>query len=181
MLANVARWQSRRSARNPSWCFASGLAALLVLGGCGDSSGSTNDAAGRASEGIDASSAASLADTLGCEDVSELDGMLAPIRGNAATSGLRCTVDGEVLHIFARAPIGNASAHGREQGGTVENIRRLVGAVTVDPTCEPAVLISDDLFVVGSTTDQLADLGIAGEAPIPASPTVSDLEDCTIG
>jgi hypothetical protein len=149
---------------------ATGLAAVFLIG-CG----------GSHDPDIDASTPEALAESLGCEDVSELDSMLAPIRGRGATSGLSCEIDGETVHIFARAPIGDPSAVGWEQGGTEENIRRLLGADGVDSTCELAVLISGDVFVVGASADRLADLGVPGEEPIPVSPTVSYLDRCALG
>jgi len=88
-------------------------------------------------------------------------------------------VDGEIVHIFARAPIGDTAGEGLTQGGTVENIRRLLGADDVQATGELATLISDDVFVVGSSSELLADLGLPGEAPIPVSPTVRYLDACT--
>jgi hypothetical protein len=51
----------------------------VLLVGCGGSDDSD----------IDASTPEALAASLGCEDVSELDSMLAPIRGDAADYGLR--------------------------------------------------------------------------------------------
>lgn len=146
-----------------------GLAAVLIAG-CG----------GPDDPDIDASTPAAMAESLGCEDVSELHSMLAPIRGRAATSGLSCEMDGDTVHIFARAPIGDTSGVGWQQGGTEENIRRLLAADAVDPDCELAVLISDHVFVVGTTADQLTDLGVPGHEPIPVSPTVSYLNGCTI-
>lgn len=153
------------------WFVPSVAVAAVSIVGCGDSNDSD----------VDASSPKSVAESVGCENVSELDSMVAPIRGNAATGGLSCEIDGETVHIFARAPIGDTSAPGWTQGGTVENIRRLLGADAVDPTCELALLISDDVFVVGSSADQLTDLGVPGEEPIPVSPTVSYLSTCTFG
>jgi hypothetical protein len=149
---------------------ATGLAVVFIVG-CGGSD----------DPDIDASTPESLGESLGCENVSELDSMLAPIRGRGATTGISCEIDGETIHIFARAPIEDLSAVGWGQGGTVENIRRLLGADAVDPSCELAVLIGDDVFVVGSTADQLADLGVPGEEPIPVSPTVSYLDRCALG
>jgi hypothetical protein len=146
-----------------------GLAAVLIVG-CGGSD----------DPDIDASTPAALAESLGCENVSELHSMLAPIRGRAASSGLSCEIDGYTVHIFARSPIGDPSAVGWEQGGTEENIRRVLAGDAVDPDCELAVLISDHVFVVGTTADQLKDLGVPGDEPIPVSPTVSYLHGCTI-
>jgi len=146
-----------------------GLAAMLAVG-CGDSG----------DPDIDASTPEALAESLRCEGVSELDSMIAPIRGDAATSGISCTIADEAIHIFARAPIGDPSAVGWEQGGTEENIRRLLEANFVDPDCELAALISDHAFVVGTTEDQLTGLGIPGDEPIPVSPRTSYLDNCTI-
>jgi hypothetical protein len=146
------------------------LVVMVALVGCGDSTDSE----------IDASTPASLAESIGCDDVSELDQMIAPIRGKGASSGLGCEIDGGTIHIFARAPIEDPSAVGWGQGGTVENIRRLLGGDAADPACELAGLITDDVFVVGTTADQLTALGVPGEEPIPVSPTVSYLDSCAI-
>lgn len=142
----------------------------MLMIGCGGS-GNTD---------IDAGTPQALAESLGCEDVSELHSMFAPIRGAAATSGISCTIEDEAIHIFARAPIEDSTATGFEQGGTVENIRRLLEANAVDPGCELAALISDHVFVVGTTADQLTSLGIPGDEPIRVSPTVSYLDHCII-
>jgi hypothetical protein len=168
----VAGWTPpRTSSRSPTRGrvqLAAGLAAVVIVS-CG-----TSDA------DLDASSPQALAESLGCADISELDPMIAPIRGDAATSGISCTIDDEAIHIFARAPIGDSSGTGFEQGGTVENIRRLLEANFVDPDCELAALISDHVFVVGTTADQLTRLGIPGDEPIPVSPMTSYLDHCTI-
>jgi hypothetical protein len=130
---------------------------------------------------IDASTPESLAESLGCVDVSELDPIIAPIRGRGATGGISCKFDDETIHVFARAPIGDPNAVGWDQGGTDENIGRLLGADAVHPSCELGVLISDDVFVVGTSADRLADLGVPGDEPIPVSPTVSYLDHCALG
>lgn len=46
------------------------------------------------------------ADRLGCTAVEEIDYFNAPIRGRAATGGVRCAVGTARLHIFDRAPLG---------------------------------------------------------------------------
>lgn len=123
--------------RQRSW-LAVGVGVVLIVG-CGGSD----------TPNIDASTPESLAESLGCGDVSELDPMLAPIRGRGATRGISCEIDGETIHVFARAPIGDPNAVGWGQGGTDENIRRLLGADAVDPSCKLAVLISDDVSSSG--------------------------------
>ena len=151
-----------------------GVAAVTILGaitlllGCGGSSGSNEDAS--TPEGV--------ADATGCANVTELDSMIAPIRGKAATRGISCDLDGEVVHIFARAPIDDLSGMGFRQGGTLDNIRRLLGAG--DSSCSLALLVSDDLFIVASSDDVLSDLGVPGESPIRVSPTVSYLDHCIL-
>jgi hypothetical protein len=67
---------------------------------------------------------------------------------------------------------------GLRQGGTLDNIRRLLEAG--DSSCSLALLVSDDLFIVASSDDVLSDLGVPGEPPIRVSPTVSYLDDCTL-
>ena len=67
---------------------------------------------------------------------------------------------------------------GLRQGGTLDNIHRLLGAG--DSTCSLALLVSDDLFIVASSDDVLSDLGVPGEPPIRVSPTVSYLDHCTL-
>jgi hypothetical protein len=151
-----------------------GSAAVTILGtvalllGCRGSSGSDEDA----------STPEALADAAGCANITELDAEIAPIRGKAATRGISCDLDGEVVHIFARAPIGDSSAVGLRPGGTLDNIRRLLGAG--DSSCSLALLVSDDLFIVASSDDVLSDLGIPGEPPVRVSPTVSYLDHCTL-
>lgn len=90
---------------------------MIALVGCGDSTDSENDAG----------TPASLAESIGCDDVSELDQMIAPIRGKGAASGLSCEIDGETIHIFARAPIEDPSAVGWGLG-------QPVWAMPVSPT-----------------------------------------------
>jgi hypothetical protein len=97
-----------------------GLAAVTILGsvalllGCRGSGGSDDDA----------STPEAVADAAGCANITELDSMIAPIRGRAATRGISCDLDGEGVHIFARAPIDESSGVGFNQGGTLDNIRR---------------------------------------------------------
>src|SRR4029450_6208691 len=143
-----------------------GAAALLL--GCRVSSGSDDDA----------SPPEALAGAAGCTNITELDPEIAPIRGQAATRGISCDLDGEVVHIFARAPIGDPSAVGPRQGGTLDNIRRLLGAG--DSSCSLALLVSDDLFIVASSDDVLSDLGIPAQPPIRVSPTVRDPDHLTL-
>jgi hypothetical protein len=144
------------------------LGAVALLLGCRGSSGSDEDA----------STPEALAGAAGCANITELDPEIAPIRGRAATRGISCDLDGEVVHIFARAPIGDTSAVGLRQGGTLDNIRRLLGAG--DSSCSLALLVSDDLFIVASSDDVLSDLRIPGEPPVRVSPTVSYLDHCTL-
>ena len=151
-----------------------GLAAVTILGvvglllGCGGSSGSDEHV----------STPEAVADAAGCSNVTALDSMIAPIRGRGATRGISGDLDGEVVHIFARAPIGDPSAVGFGQGGTLDNIRRLLGSG--DSSCSLALLVSNDLFIVASSEDVLADLGVQGEPLIRVSPTFSYLDDCTL-
>ena len=144
------------------------MGAIALLFGCSGSSAADEDT----------NTPEAVADAAGCANVTELDSMIAPIRGKAATRGISCDLDGEVVHIFARAPIDEPSAVGLRQGGTLDNIRRLLGAG--DSSCSLALLVSDDLFIVASSDDVLSDLGIPGEPPIRVSPTVSYLADCTL-
>lgn len=152
------------------------LVALLLAGvamACGD-------------DGDNASTLEEFADQVECTDIADLDPMIAPIRGQAATQGISCTVNGEVVHVFDRAPPGDPSAgsYAEQQGGSVENIRRLVGAEQPDPGCDVHLLISDDLFLLGSSENLVLDLAESAGLPIepiePASPTVSYLDDCRL-
>jgi hypothetical protein len=144
------------------------LGAIALLLGCGGSSASNEDA----------TTPEAVADATGCTSITELDSMIAPIRGAAATRGISCDLDGQVVHIFARASIGDPSAVGRRQGGTIENIHLSLGAG--DSPCSLALLVSDDLFIIADSDDVLSDLGVPGEPPIRVSPTVSYLDDCTL-
>jgi hypothetical protein len=135
------------------------LGAIALLLGCGGSSAADEDT----------STPEAVANATGCANVTELDSMIAPIRGTAATRGISCDLDGEIVHIFARAPIDYPSAVGLRQGGTLDNIRRLLGAG--DSSCSLALLVSDEV---------LSGLGIPGEPPIRVSPTVSYLDDCAL-
>jgi hypothetical protein len=141
------------------------LGAVAPLLGCGGSGGSDEDA----------STPEAAADAAGCGDITELDPEIAPIRGGAATGGISCDLEGEVVHIFARAHFDDSSGM---EGGTLDNIRRLLG--TGDASCSLVLLLGDDLFVVASSDDVQSDMGIPGEPPIRVSPTVSYLDDCTI-
>jgi hypothetical protein len=143
------------------------LGAVALLLDCRGSSGPDEDA----------NTPEALADAAGCANITELDPEIAPIRGKAATRGISCDLDDEIVHIFARAPIGDTSAVGLSQGGTLDNIRRLLGAG--DSSCSLALLVSDDLFIVASGNDVLSDLGVPGEPPIRVSP-VSYLDHCTL-
>jgi hypothetical protein len=67
---------------------------------------------------------------------------------------------------------------GLRQGGTLDNIHRLLGAG--DSSCSLALFVSDDLFVVASSDDVLSNLGVPGAPPIRVSPTVSYLDHCTL-
>jgi hypothetical protein len=144
------------------------LGAVALLLGCRGSSGPDEDA----------NTPEALADAAGCANITDLDPEIAPIRGKAATRGISCDLDDEIVHIFARAPIGDTSAVGLSQGGTLDNIRRLLGAG--DSSCSLALLVTDDLFIVASGNDVLSDLGVPGEPPIRVSPTVSYLDHCTL-
>ena len=161
-------WRSRLDSQCAGSAAVTILGAVALLLGCGGSSGSDDGA----------STPEAVADAARCANITELDSMIAPIRGRAATRGISCDLDGEVLHIFARAPIDDPSGVGFRQGGTLDNIRRLLGAG--DSSCSLALLVSDDLFIVASSDDVLSSLGAAGEPPIRVSPTVSYLDDCTL-
>jgi hypothetical protein len=161
-------WRSSEDSQRVGLAAVAILGALALLVGCGGS-GATS---------ADVSTPEAVADATECANITELDPMIAPIRGKAATRGIRCDIDGEVAHIFARAPIGDPSASGFEQGGTLDNIHRLLGAG--DSTCSLALLVNDDLFIVASSDDVLSDLGVQGEPPTRVSPTVSYLDDCTL-
>ena len=137
-------------------------------------------------DGDSASTLEEFADRVECADIADLDPMIAPIRGQAATRGISCTVAGEVVHAFDRAPPGDPSAgsYAAQQGGSVENIRRLVGAEQPDPGCDVHLVISDELFLLGGSRDLMLDLAesadLSVEPVVPASPTVSYLDDCRL-
>jgi hypothetical protein len=132
---------------------------------------------------VDASSPEAIAESTGCGHVSELDSMVSPIRGMAATRGIRCDIDGEVLHVFARAPRGDpaAGSYAAQQGGSLENIyRTLGGGELAQSSCSVALLVSDHVLVLGRSEAVLSGLGIPGEGPVPVSPTVSYLAACAL-
>ena len=137
-------------------------------------------------DGVSASTLKEFADRVECADIADLDPTIAPIRGQAATRGISCTADGEVVHAFDRAPPGDPSAgrYAAQQGGSVENIRRLVGAEQPDPGCDVHLLISDELFLLGGSRDLMLELAesadLSVEPVVPASPTVSYLDDCRL-
>lgn len=161
-------WRSRLDSQCVRSAAVTILGAVALLLGCAGSNGSEEDA----------STPEALADAAGCANITELDPQIAPIRGRAATRGISCDLDGEVVHIFARAPIDDPPGVGSRQGGTLDNIRRLLGAG--DASCSLALLVSDNLLIVASSDDVLSDLGVPGEPPIRVSPTVSYLDRCTL-
>jgi hypothetical protein len=120
-----------------------GSAAVTILGvvalllGCRGSSGSDQDA----------STPEALADAAGCANIIELDPEIAPIRGQAATRGISCDLDGEVVHIFARAPIGDTSAVGLRQAEPSTTFIAYWGPVTrrVRWPCSSATTYSSSL------------------------------------
>lgn len=112
-----------------------------------------------------------LAGELGCDRVEPLDPMDAPIRGGASTGGIECLVGPDEVHIFVRAPIGDGddsdTSYADAQGGSLENIDRLVG--TGDPRPCLSLLVGRDWFILANDEELLrsAEDSIGGvERPI---------------
>lgn len=153
------------------------LAGSLVVAGCGRL-GQSDIAA------VDRQSADEIAERLGCtENLEEVDYFNAPIRGAAATRGLRCFTDtGDQLHIFERASLGDGRTdqpYAYAQGGSLENIDRLIGTGESRPGCVSWTLIGDSWFLLSDNQDTLlaAAEELNGEVrPVqPASPPASYL------
>lgn len=124
-----------------------------------------------------------LRDRLACTEVEEIDYFNAPIRGRAATGGVSCAVGTARLHIFARAPLGDVDdesiAYGYRQGGSLENIDRLVGTGDVgSPECQAWMLVAESWFILADRETALADAeevlgGGAIRSIAPVSPPAS--------
>lgn len=112
-----------------------------------------------------------LAAELDCATVDLLDSMDAPIRGGASTGGISCLVGPDEVHILLRAPIGDGDdsnkSYADAQGGSLENIDRLVG--TGDPQPCLSMLVGRDWFILANNEEILrkAESRIGGvERPI---------------
>lgn len=105
-----------------------------------------------------------------CTDVEELDELIAPIRGRAATAGIECTSDGARFHVFQRAPEGDPSdpTPASREGGSLENIRRLLGVESSSGGCTAYLAVTDDIFVLAETDAQLENF--AGRVDISYDP-----------
>jgi hypothetical protein len=93
---------------------------------------------------------------------------IGPIRGSAATRGMRCTAYGATVHIFDREP-----------GSTIDSVKHAVGVGFTVPGCDIKVLITDRYFALAAKQDTLdsltAQLGRSVEPIEPANPTDSYL------
>lgn len=109
---------------------------------------------------------------IGCTKTVEMDDLVAPIRGGAATAGVACDMPSGSLHLFARAPKGDPDQQGAGMRGLTENIDRVLMTTDApDPTCPAEVVIGDSYFAVSDVPDSLAVLErIAGHVERSASP-----------
>lgn len=114
---------------------------------------------------------AELADAVGCERVTPISELDAPIRGGAASEGAACETSAGEIHIFRRAAEG---ADG-DFGGSERNIRFLVGADT-DAPCS-WLLLDGDWFLLAETeqaaTTLASTLDVDAQQVVGASPTFS--------
>jgi len=93
-----------------------------------------------------------------------------------------CELAEGAVHIFERAPLGNGAVVS-DQGGSLENIDRVLQTGQVWANCDIAVLVTEDLFIVGATESmsEVEDqLGRAVRPVAPVSPTISYLVDCDL-
>jgi hypothetical protein len=95
-----------------------------------------------------------------------------PVAGGGAVDGVACTLDGEELHLFVRAPL---SEHEGE-GGAIENIDRAV-ATGASPDCTTWVAVGETWFALAADEDLLADvaddLGGTVREVLPTGPPAS--------
>jgi hypothetical protein len=121
-----------------------------------------------------------LTQLAGCEGIRRFDALPAPgpIRGGAATEGAACTVEGIEAHLFVRAsteppPPGSLDF---PEGGTVENIDRVVGT-GVDGGCRSWVAVGETWFALAEERDVLERiaeaLGGAVREVLPTGPPAS--------
>lgn len=104
-----------------------------------------------------------VADALGCESVEDIFGYeAAPIRGLAATRGVTCVVGDAEVDVFDRAPVGDLDdsdeSFASAQGGSDENVSRLLGLGVSDASCVSWGLVEDEWFVVSDSEQLLRDL-----------------------
>ena len=94
---------------------------------------------------------------LDCAGVDVLDSMDAPVRGGASTGGIACTIGPDEVHIFLRAPIGDGDdankSYADAQGGSLENIDRLVGTGDSQPCL--SLLVGRDWFILANNEETL--------------------------
>lgn len=163
------------------------LLAVLAVG-CGDDGGTATNAsatgAGRTDPALPTSPTdTELADAIGCSTTLDFgvdQPMVAPLRGEAASDGVACTLDGTEVHLFVRAPIGDLDdsdeSYASAQGGSVENIDRLVGTGE-DAGCASWVAIGETWFALASDPDVLSsiadELGGSVREIVPAAPPAS--------
>jgi hypothetical protein len=147
------------------------LGAVVIGSGCGTT---TSD------QPTQPASWAELRQQFHCDDLVKpsVGPQINPIRGSAATRGMRCTAYGATVHIFERAPVGS-DPHSPNHGGTIENVERVVDAGMTAPGCDVKLLITDRYFALANNRDTLdsltAQLGRSVQPVEPARPTDSYL------
>ena len=166
-----------------AWKPAVGWIAVLsfaLLTGC--SSGSGDGATSPPTTLPANASLRDIAAAIGCTDTAQLSGMLSPIRGSAATSGLACVAQAGGVHLFARSPRGKGGSDvsGNEMGGQIANIDRLTGTESHrDPKCRVDEPVGQGGFAVSDPPAMLDAIartaGHVERGRTPATPTVSYL------
>ncbi len=159
------------------------VSVAVVAAGCTDADGNEASPADGSTTTTSALPAqptdADLADAAGCtvlrdfgDDLPAVD----PIRGGAAADGVACTLDGDVVHLFVRAPIDPDAPEGAPLDGSFENIDRLV-ATGSSPDCTTWVAVGETWFALTDDEDLLArvadDLGGTVREILPTGPPAS--------
>lgn len=134
----------------------------MALAGAACGNGEDSTASKTVTKTDETRSAKQLATALGCTGATALEYENSPIRGAAALSGVACSLGTAELHVFQRHPLGDSErkdiAPAWRDGGTVENIKRLVGAGNTTQGCSAFLLIGDEWFVTSSNRDALDDV-----------------------